>query len=107
MEEKRRKRLREKEDDLADRLKEEKEIAEAKKKAEEEQVQLQQQRDALRLLPGRVNRGESTVLADEASTESKDKADKAVEQHYEHESSHENQIFGNCSSCPFYFTFFS
>ncbi|XVF84947.1 hypothetical protein PTKIN_Ptkin17bG0079900 [Pterospermum kingtungense] len=93
LEEKRRKRLREKEDDSADRLREEKEIAEAKKKAEEEQVQLQQQRDALRLLSGRVaNRGENTMLADEASTESKDKA---VEQHYERESSHENQIFGD------------
>ncbi|XP_022725200.1 RNA-binding protein 25-like isoform X2 [Durio zibethinus] len=91
LEEKRRKRLREKEDDLADRLKEEKEIAEAKKREEEEQLQLQQQRDALRLLSDRIaNGGEKTVLAEEASTENKDKA---VEQHYEHESSHENQIF--------------
>ncbi|XVF02445.1 hypothetical protein REPUB_Repub04eG0175800 [Reevesia pubescens] len=91
LEEKRRKRLREKEDDLADRLKEEKEIAEAKKRVEEEKLQLQQQRDALRLLSGRVaNGGEKTVLAEEASTESKDKA---LEQHYECESSHENQIF--------------
>ncbi|KAL4361008.1 hypothetical protein GQ457_04G007260 [Hibiscus cannabinus] len=93
LEEKRRKRLREKEDDLADRLKEEKEIAEAKKRAEEEQLQLQQQRDALKLLSGRfANGAEKTVLAEEASTESKDKA---VEQHYERESSQENQIVGD------------
>ncbi|XP_022776076.1 RNA-binding protein 25-like isoform X2 [Durio zibethinus] len=90
LEEKRRKRLREKEDDFADRLKEEKEIAEAKKR-EEEQLQLQQQRDALRLLSGRVaNGGEKTVLVEEASTESKDKA---IEQHYKCESSYESQIF--------------
>ncbi|XVE92444.1 hypothetical protein REPUB_Repub01dG0098000 [Reevesia pubescens] len=93
LEEKRRKRLREKEDDLADRLKEEKEIAEAKKRAEEEQLQLQLQRDALRLLSGRIaNGGEKTVLAEEASTETKDKA---IEQHYERESSNEDQIFGD------------
>ncbi|TYH84585.1 hypothetical protein ES332_D02G206500v1 [Gossypium tomentosum] len=93
LEEKRRKRLREKEDDLADRLKEEKEIAEAKKRAEEEQLQLQQQRDALKLLSGRFANGAAkNVLAEEPSTESKDKA---VEQHYERESSHENQISGD------------
>lgn len=98
LEEKRRKRLREKEDDLADRLKEEKEIAEAKKRAEEEQLQLQQQRDALKLLSGRFANGATkNVLAEEPSTESKDKA---VEQHYERESSHENQISGICSSSP-------
>ncbi|XWS68988.1 hypothetical protein CRYUN_Cryun04dG0141000 [Craigia yunnanensis] len=91
LEEKRRKRLREKEDDLADRLKEEKEIAEAKKRTEEEQ--LQHHRDALRHLSGRItNGGEKTVLAEEASTESKDKV---IEQHYECETSHENQIFGD------------
>ncbi|XP_017971419.1 PREDICTED: RNA-binding protein 25 isoform X1 [Theobroma cacao] len=93
LEEKRRKRLREKEDDLADRLREEKEIAEAKKREEEEQLQLQQQRDALRLLSGRVaNGGEKTVLAEETCTESKGKA---IEQHYDRESSHENQISGD------------
>ncbi|XP_039017875.1 RNA-binding protein 25-like isoform X2 [Hibiscus syriacus] len=93
LEEKRRKRLREKEDDLADRLKEEKEMAEAKKRAEEEQLQLQQQRDALKLLSGRFENGaEKTALTEEASNESKDKA---IEQHYERESSHENQIVGD------------
>ncbi|XP_039035042.1 RNA-binding protein 25-like isoform X2 [Hibiscus syriacus] len=93
LEEKRRKRFREKEDDLADRLKEEKEIAEAKKRAEEQQLQLQQQRDALKLFSGRfANGAEKTVLAEEASTKRKDKS---VEQHYEHESSHENQITGD------------
>ncbi|XWS22579.1 hypothetical protein CRYUN_Cryun29cG0048700 [Craigia yunnanensis] len=91
LEEKSRKMLREKVDDLADRLKEEKEIAEAKKRAEEEQ--LQQQRDALRLLSGRIaNGGEKTVLVEEASTESQDKA---IEQHHDRESSHENQIFSD------------
>ncbi|XWS34819.1 hypothetical protein CRYUN_Cryun21dG0070100 [Craigia yunnanensis] len=91
LEEKRRKRLREKEDDLADRHKEEKEIAEAKKREGDEQ--LQHQRDALRLLTGRIaNGGEKTVLAEIASIESKDKA---IEQHYERESSHENQIFSD------------
>ncbi|XWS63647.1 hypothetical protein CRYUN_Cryun06bG0119000 [Craigia yunnanensis] len=86
LEEKRRKRLREKEDDLADRLKVEKEIAEAKKRAEEE-------RDASRLLSGRIaNGGEKTLLAEEGSTESKDKAN---EQHYERESRHENRIFSD------------
>ncbi|XVE85055.1 hypothetical protein DITRI_Ditri17bG0061700 [Diplodiscus trichospermus] len=93
LEEKRRKRLREKEDDLADKLKEEKEIAEAKKRAEKEQQQLQQQRDALRLLSGRVANGvEKTVVAEDATRESKDRA---IEKHYERESSHENQIFGD------------
>ncbi|KAE8704965.1 Splicing factor PWI domain-containing protein / RNA recognition motif-containing protein isoform 2 [Hibiscus syriacus] len=93
LEEKRRKRLREKEDDLADRLKEEKEMAEAKKRAEEEELQLQQQRDALKLLSGCFENGaEKTVLTEEASVESKDKA---IEQHYERESSHENKIVGD------------
>ncbi|KAL4278682.1 hypothetical protein GQ457_03G007960 [Hibiscus cannabinus] len=93
LEEKRRKRLREKEDDLADRLKEEREIAEAKKRAEEEELQRQQQRDALKLLPGRfANGAEKTVLTEETSSESKDMV---IEQHYERESSHENQIDGD------------
>ncbi|OMO52786.1 hypothetical protein COLO4_36971 [Corchorus olitorius] len=76
------------------RIKEEKEIAEAKKRAEEEQLHLQQQqRDAIRLLTGRIaNGGEKTVLAEEVCPAPKDKS---IEQHHECELSHENQIPGD------------
>ncbi|XP_020218265.1 RNA-binding protein 25 isoform X1 [Cajanus cajan] len=66
LEDKRKKRLREKEDDLADRQKEEEEIAEAKKKAEEEQ---KQQRDALKLLAEHVVNGVNENMATEKITD--------------------------------------
>ncbi|RDY05544.1 RNA-binding protein 25, partial [Mucuna pruriens] len=70
IEEKRKKRLREKEDDLTDRQKEEEEIAEAKKEAEEE---LKRQRDALKLLSEHVvnNGGNENIITEEITNEVK------------------------------------
>lgn len=62
IEEKRNKRLREKEDDLADKQKEEEEIAEAKKRTEEDQ-QLKRQRDALKLLTEHIVNGRDETMA--------------------------------------------
>nr|XP_034923052.1 RNA-binding protein 25-like isoform X1 [Populus alba] len=56
LEDRRRKRLQEKEDDLADRLKEEEEISETKRRDEEEKL-LEKQRDPLKLLSGHVSNG--------------------------------------------------
>ncbi|KFK40809.1 hypothetical protein AALP_AA2G043700 [Arabis alpina] len=60
LDERRRRRLREKEDDLADRSKEDEEVAEAKRNAEEQNLQ-QQQLDALRLLSGQAIIGSELV----------------------------------------------
>ncbi|KAJ9169578.1 hypothetical protein P3X46_017752 [Hevea brasiliensis] len=88
LEDRRRKRLREKEEDLADRLKEEEEIAQAKSRAEEERLQ-PQERDALKLSSDLVMNGsEKKILAEEAITESKDKV---VEQDNEGDSGNENR----------------
>ncbi|XP_057948923.1 RNA-binding motif protein 25 isoform X2 [Malania oleifera] len=74
LEEKRRKRLREKGEDLADRLKEEEEIAEAKRRAEEEQ-RLQQQKDELKHVASQgMNGEEKDMPAEETVVETKDEA---------------------------------
>ncbi|KAI9125204.1 hypothetical protein K1719_003820 [Acacia pycnantha] len=70
LDEKRKKRLREKEEDLADRQKEEEEIAEAKRRAEEDQ-QLKQQRDALRLFSEHVNGGEKSMATEDMTNQAK------------------------------------
>ncbi|CAI8587609.1 unnamed protein product [Vicia faba] len=71
IEDKRKKRLREKEDDLADRQKEEEEIAEAKKRNDEDQ-QLNRQRDALKLLTEQiVNGGDEAMTTREVTSEIK------------------------------------
>ncbi|XP_062110285.1 RNA-binding motif protein 25 isoform X1 [Humulus lupulus] len=89
LEEKRKRRLREKEDDLADRLKEEQEIAEAKRRAEEEKLQ-QEQKDVLKSsLDHSTNGAEEAMLVEESNTELKDKA---MEEDSEADSSRENYI---------------
>ncbi|XP_028786113.1 RNA-binding protein 25 isoform X1 [Neltuma alba] len=70
LDEKRKKRLREKEEDLADRQKEEEEIAEAKRRAEEDQ-QLKQQRDALRLFSEHLNGGEKIMATEDITNQAK------------------------------------
>ncbi|CAK7326957.1 unnamed protein product [Dovyalis caffra] len=83
----RRKRLREKEDDLADRLNEEEEITKSKRRDEEERLQ-EKERDGLKLLPGHVMNGsEITDLPEGPSAESKEKA---VEKDYDGDSGNEN-----------------
>lgn len=73
---------------MADRLKEEEEIAEAKSRAEEERLQ-QQQRDALKLSSDLIMNGsEKKILVEEAIIESKDKF---VEQVNEGDSGNENR----------------
>ncbi|CAH9095410.1 unnamed protein product [Cuscuta europaea] len=57
-------RHREKEDDLADRLREEEEIAEAKRR-DEEQQQNKQQEEALRMLTGQVANGHERAISPE------------------------------------------
>ncbi|CAN8244951.1 unnamed protein product [Cochlearia groenlandica] len=70
VDERRRRRLREKEEDLADRLKEEEEIAEAKRNAEEQKLQ-QQQLEALRLLSGHPAIGSEPVQTSPAENDHK------------------------------------
>ncbi|XP_034682825.1 RNA-binding protein 25 isoform X1 [Vitis riparia] len=92
VEEKRKKRQREKEEDLADRLKEVEEIAETNRRAseEEQQQQQEQQNNAVKLLALHATTGsEKEVLTDESDAQNKDKA---VEQAYEGDSSHQNHI---------------
>ncbi|KAH8500418.1 hypothetical protein H0E87_015611 [Populus deltoides] len=87
LEDRRRKRLREKEDDMADRLKEEEEIAETKRRDEEEKLQ-EKQRDPLKLLSGNVlNGSDMRGLTEGPGIES---TEKAVEKDYEGVSGNEN-----------------
>ncbi|XP_022886166.1 RNA-binding protein 25 isoform X1 [Olea europaea var. sylvestris] len=67
----RKRRLREKEEDLADRLREDEEIVEAKRKAEEEQQKKQQEED-LKVVSGQQANGhEKAILPDETNLENK------------------------------------
>lgn len=100
LEEKRKKRLREKEDDLADRQKEEEEIAEAKRRADEEREQLHL-KDVLRSSSGQVTNGsEKTVLAEESNAQ-----DMVVEQDNEGASGRENHIGNLVQNCFLNLTF--
>ncbi|XP_052311075.1 RNA-binding motif protein 25 isoform X4 [Populus trichocarpa] len=87
LEDRRRKRLREKEDDMAERLKEEEEIAETKRRDEEEKLQ-EKQRDPSKLLSGNVSNGsDMRGLTEGPGIES---TEKAVEKDYEGVSGNEN-----------------
>lgn len=77
---------------MADRLKEVEEIAETNRRAseEEQQQQQEQQNNAVKLLALHATTGsEKEVLTDETDAQNKDKA---VEQAYEGDSSHQNHI---------------
>lgn len=74
---------------MADRQKEEEEIAEAERRADEEK-QLQQEREALRdLSVHAANGSEQVALAEESFVELRDKA---TEQNNEGDSGHENHM---------------
>ncbi|KAF5443165.1 hypothetical protein F2P56_035747 [Juglans regia] len=88
LENKRKRRLWEKEDDLANRYNEEEEIAKAKRRAEEQQEK--QQKDALKVLSNNVtNKIAKTVLTEASSTEIKDNI---LEEGYEGASACESHI---------------
>ena len=75
---------------MADRLKEEEEIAEANRKAREEEEQQEQQDNAVKVLAVHVTtESKKDVMTDETDAQNKDKV---VEQAYEGDSSHQNHI---------------
>jgi hypothetical protein len=87
---------------MADRLKEEEEIAETKRRDEEEKLQ-EKQRDPLKLLSGNVSNGsDMRGLTEGPGIES---TEKAVEKDYEGVSGNENHT-GKLSLSVFVFCFF-
>lgn len=88
---------------MADRLKEEEEITESKRRDEEEKLE-EKQRDELKLLSGHVlNGSEKTSPAEGPDVESKDEA---IENDYDGDSGNENHA-GKFSLCVFISWLFS